>query len=143
MQYRAYFDDDNPEGGFVVTFPDFPEAVTQGETLDEALTMARDALAMALAYRIEHNEAIPSASMVDGSGYRWIGLSAIHDAKLSLYQHCRGANLRKVDLARMLGIPPPNVDRLFRFDRATRMDQLEAAFSVLGKRLVVTVEDAA
>ncbi len=30
MQYPAYFDDDNPEGGFVVTFPDFPEAVTQG-----------------------------------------------------------------------------------------------------------------
>ena len=143
MQYAAHFDDDNREGGIVVTFPDFAEAVTQGESLDEAQVMARDALAMALAYRIEHNEPIPSASMPHGSGYRWIGLSAIHDAKLSLYLHWRLANIRKVDLARRLGIPPPNVDRLFRFDRATRVDQLEAAFSALGNRLVVTVEDAA
>ena len=81
--------------------------------------MARNGMGMALAYRIEHNEATPSASMVDGSGYRWIGPSAIHDAKLSLYQHWRSATTRKVDLARLLGIPPPNVDRLIRFDRAT------------------------
>ena len=54
MRYAAYFDDDNPEGGFVVTFPDFPEAVTQGETFAEAHAMAKDALAMALAYRLRH-----------------------------------------------------------------------------------------
>ena len=46
MQSAAYFDDDNPEVGFIVTIPDFPEAVTQGETLAEAPTMAGDALAM-------------------------------------------------------------------------------------------------
>ena len=51
--------------------------------------------------------------------------------------------MRKVDLARRLSIPPADVDRLFRFDRATRVDQLDAAFLALGKRMVVTVEDAA
>lgn len=33
-----------PEGGFVVTVPDLPDVVTEGETREEALAMARDAI---------------------------------------------------------------------------------------------------
>ena len=33
-----------PEGGFVVTVPDLPDVVTEGETREEALQMARDAI---------------------------------------------------------------------------------------------------
>jgi hypothetical protein len=33
------------DGGFVVTVPALPEVGTQGETVDEALEMARDAIA--------------------------------------------------------------------------------------------------
>ena len=33
-----------PEGGFTVTSPMFPELVTEGDTVDEALANARDAL---------------------------------------------------------------------------------------------------
>lgn len=36
-----------PEGGFWVSFPDFPECFTQGETLEETYAMAVDALAFA------------------------------------------------------------------------------------------------
>jgi antitoxin HicB len=32
------------EGGFVVSVPDLPDVVTEGETREEALTMARDAI---------------------------------------------------------------------------------------------------
>lgn len=34
-----------PEGGFTVTSPLLPELVTEGDTLDDALANARDALA--------------------------------------------------------------------------------------------------
>ena len=34
-----------PEGGFTVTSPVLPELVTEGDTADDALTNARDALA--------------------------------------------------------------------------------------------------
>ena len=116
FQYPAKFDDDNAEGGFVVTFPDFPEAVTQGESLDEAMEMARDSLSMAIAYRIEHTEPVPAPSKQRGTHFRLVGLTAIHDAKLALYQLWQASGMRKVELARRLGIPPPNVDRYFRFD---------------------------
>jgi antitoxin HicB len=37
--------DPQPEGGFVVTCPLVPELITEGDTVDEALHNANDALA--------------------------------------------------------------------------------------------------
>ena len=39
-----------PEGGFVVTFRDIPEAITQGEDLDDALRHAQEALETAMQF---------------------------------------------------------------------------------------------
>ena len=41
------------EGGFIVTFPDVPEAITQGEDEDEALMRAVDALETAFSFYID------------------------------------------------------------------------------------------
>jgi len=48
MEYPAKFTRDRRVGGFVVTFPDVPEAVTQGDTVGEAMAMASEALELAL-----------------------------------------------------------------------------------------------
>jgi antitoxin HicB len=42
-----------PEGGFTVRVPALPEVVTEGESVGEALTMARDAIELVLAHRRE------------------------------------------------------------------------------------------
>ena len=42
---------DEKDTGYVVTFTDFPEAITQGDTLEEAYEMARDCLEEAMASR--------------------------------------------------------------------------------------------
>ena len=44
---------------------------------------------------------------------------------------------------KQMGIPKSVVDRLFDLDHHTRMNQLEAAFKVLGKRIGIVVENAA
>jgi antitoxin HicB len=47
--------------GYTVTVPALPEIVTQGDTLEEALTMARDAIELSLAVRRDEGlEAPPS-----------------------------------------------------------------------------------
>ena len=46
-------------GFFLITFPDFPEAATDGETLEESLHNAADALEEAIAGRINRGEPIP------------------------------------------------------------------------------------
>ncbi len=47
------------EGGFLVHVPALPEVVTCGDTEDEALAMAKDAIELVLASRHERGEKIP------------------------------------------------------------------------------------
>jgi len=49
-----------PEGGFTVRVPALPEIVTYGESEDEALAMARDAIELVLQSRRERGEPIPA-----------------------------------------------------------------------------------
>ena len=47
-----------PEGGYMVSFVDIPEALTQGETVAEAMEAAKDALLTAFDFYFEDNELI-------------------------------------------------------------------------------------
>ena len=51
-------------GGYSVSFPDLPEALTGGDDLADALTQAADCLGEALAARIHDREDIPAPSIV-------------------------------------------------------------------------------
>ena len=53
------------EGGFWVTFPDFPECMTQGDDMQSAYEMAVDALGLAITTRIEDNEELPTPSALN------------------------------------------------------------------------------
>ena len=50
------------EGGFWVSFPDLPECLTEGNSMEQAYEMAVDALGLALSYMEDNQEPIPSAS---------------------------------------------------------------------------------
>ena len=72
-----------------------------------------------------------------------IDLPALVGLKTELYIAFQASGIRKVDLARRLGIPKTNVGRLFDFGNHTRLDQIEAAFAALGKRISLEARDAA
>jgi antitoxin HicB len=55
----------------------------------------------------------------------------------------REQNVSVEDLAARLGIAEPAVRRLLDLDHRSHIDQVEAALRCLGKRLEVTVRDAA
>ena len=54
------------EGSFIVTFPDVPEAITQGEDEDEALLRAVNALETALSFYINDRRPLPIPSAAAG-----------------------------------------------------------------------------
>ena len=54
------------EGGFVVTVPALPGCVTQGETFDEAVEMARDCIEGFLTCLAESGEPIPAEPTPSG-----------------------------------------------------------------------------
>ena len=81
--YPALFTPDAQDGGFVVTFPDVPEAVTQGEDMPDALQEAADCLEEAIAGRIRRGACLPEASPV-GPGHLPVPLPARTAAKAAL-----------------------------------------------------------
>ncbi|MDR1855015.1 MAG: type II toxin-antitoxin system HicB family antitoxin [Azoarcus sp.] len=62
MRFPVTLTPDKDTGGFVVTFPDIPEAITQGETETDALAKAREALELALEFYFDDNRAVPVPS---------------------------------------------------------------------------------
>jgi antitoxin HicB len=129
-------------GTVQVTFPDVPEAHTFGEDEDEALMHAVDALETALSLYIEDRRDIPRPSPRK-RGMKSVTVPALSEAKVALYSTMRANQVGKAELARRLSCHLPQVDRLLDLMHASRLDQLEAAFRVLGKRLTVEVQDAA
>ena len=94
--------DAQPEGGFVVTFPDVPEAITQGEDEQEALLYAVDALETALSFYVDARKPLPAASKAK-RGQRTVRPSALEGAKLGVYQALTEQGIKKAELARHLG----------------------------------------
>jgi antitoxin HicB len=53
-----------PEGGYTVTSPLLPELVTEGDTVDEALTNVRDALAAVIETYDDLGRRLPQNAML-------------------------------------------------------------------------------
>ena len=130
---------------FVVVFPDFPEGGhTNGRTAIEALGYAPDALKTVISMLMAKGLDVPMPGGGKGRVVRFVGLaSVIEDAKVELYMAMRTGNVRKAELARRMGIHRQQAERLLDLDHSSRIEQLEAAFRSLGKRLSVRVDEAA
>jgi len=140
--YPALFTPNKQDGGFVVTFPDVPEAITQGDDIAEALEQAADCLEEAIAGRIRCHEDLPEASRVRPRHYA-IPLSAQTAAKAALYLAIREARLTQIELAERLQCDEKEVRRMLDPRHASKLSRLEAALAALGHQLVVGVKTAA
>lgn len=60
--YPAVFHEDEESNGFWVSFPDFPECLTEGDDMEQAYEMAAEALGLAITSRREGKEEIPKPS---------------------------------------------------------------------------------
>ena len=129
-------------GGYLVTFRDVPEAITQGENLAEALEQAADALDEAVAGRMRLGDEIPLPSQSKKSSHL-VPLPAATALKAALYLTIRETKLSKVALSRRLGYDEKEVRRLLSPDHPSKLQRLEDVLQSLGKRIVVSVEDKA
>jgi len=124
------------EGGFIVTFPDIPEAITQGEDVEDALHHAADALESALDFYFEDRRSVPAPSKPK-RGQRVIDLPVSVAAKVLLLNEMIRQKVRPAELARRIGTTPQEVNRLTNIRHTTRIDRVDAALRALGKRLIV------
>jgi antitoxin HicB len=124
----------------IVTFPDVPEAITEGHGLTEALINAEDALAVALLSYPLRGKPVPEAVLDHGTR---VTVAPDVAAKLALLEAFQSSGMTKSDFARRLGKDEKEVRRLLDPMHASKLPALVVALGALGKRLVIGVEDRA
>lgn len=124
---------------FVVSVRDLPEVVTSGDTLEEALALAADAIEVAVAGRIEDGMELPDPSPIQESEHA-VALPAPLAAKVAIYAAWKRSGLKKVELAKVLNRNEAEVRRILDPRYGTKLDQLAEAAQALGGRLVISFE---
>jgi antitoxin HicB len=137
IEYPAKFDPAD-EGGYTITFPDFPEAISEGDSLEEANYNAIEVLDLTLKSRMEDNENIPLPHSESGANVHMIAPDVNIQAAL-LVKLNRGEK-KFSDLARTLGTSWPAVSRLEDPKHWPSLRQLDKLAAALGKRLVLSLE---
>jgi len=140
--YPARFERGDKPGVLVITFRDIPEAITQGKGEKDALWQAADCLEEAIAGRIADGGEIPKASAA-ARGERLIPVPAPMAAKAALYLAMREAGMTNAQLARKLGCDEKELRRMLDPRHPTKLPRITEALDVFGKRLVVSIEEAA
>ena len=138
MKFPVTLTPDEADGGFVVTFHDIPEAITQGETVEEALSMAQEALETAMEFYFEDKRAVPAPSKPK-RGQHVVELPASLSAKVLLLNEMVTQNIRPAELARRLNTTPQEVNRLTNLRHTTRIDGIAAALQAMGRHLEISV----
>ncbi len=138
MRYPVTLTPDKTSGGFVVTFPDIPEAITQGETTEEAVAMAQEALETAMEFYFEDKRIVPAPSKPKRN-QPVVELPASLTAKVLLLNEMITQNVRPAELARRLHTTPQEVNRLTNLHHTTRIDSIESALRALGRHLEISL----
>jgi antitoxin HicB len=128
------------EGGFVITFPDVPEVVTQGETVQECVEQASDALEEAIIGRINTGDEIPVPSVIQRGQYA-IPVPAQSALKAALYEEIRSQGRSKVQMAAHLGIDEKEMRRLLNPHHASKLPRIAEILGRAGKHVIVSIED--
>ena len=132
------------DGSLIATFPDVPEAITGGADRSEALAMAEDALATALAGYVhdKHDKwEIPMPSRA-AAGQILVAVAPVVAAKLALYSAMQEQRVTKVELARRLGISESAARKLTNPDHRSHVSQVHKALRAVGRSLRVEVTAA-
>jgi antitoxin HicB len=112
----------------------------------DAMVQAEDALGLILLTYLERDLPLPlprAAARYRGRKLISVAVTPEIAAKLALVTAFRQSGLSKADLARRLGKDEKEVRRILDPRHATKLPQLRATLQIFGKRLVISVADAA
>ena len=135
--YRVIFTQET-DGGYLVTFPDIPEAITQGDDLEQARTNALDALDEAVAAYMLAGKALPTPSKHSKS-HTIIAVPVQTVLKHELRRAMQAHNVNNTELAKKLGVQEKEVRRVIDPHHNTSLARLEAALLAMGKQPVVSL----
>jgi antitoxin HicB len=126
------------EGGYVVSFRDLPEAITQGDTIEEALAEAADCLEEAIAGRIDDRREIPTPSSAR-RGEWTVSVPPSMALKAAVYLAVREAGISNSELARRMQLDEKEARRILDPHHPTKLPKIEAALAALGRHVELSL----
>lgn len=134
MQYPIKFNQEKKGAPISVSFPDFPEAFSQGADERDALKEAAACLETIVMMYINDKSPLPWPSR---EGDAFVSMPVLKSAKLKLMLVMQKQNIRKVDLCRRLEVSPAQIDRLLDLNHSTKIEFVEKALHCLGSELIL------
>ena len=136
--YPAILERGDEPGIVVATFPDVPEAITEGDGPEDVRQMAADALGTALLAYVRAGRALPRPGRA-GAGRELVAVEPDVAAKLAVLLAFAESGLTQREFARRLGKDEREVRRILDPMHPTKIGALDTALRILGRRLVVGV----
>lgn len=138
FSFPATLTTDLDDGGYVVTFRDLPEAITQGDSVEIALQEACDCIEEAIAARIDDRLDIPKPSELLENEYL-ITVPMQTALKAALIVAMSESKMNQVQLANALDVDEKEVRRILDPHHGTKLATMERTLNVLGKKAVLYV----
>jgi len=128
-------------GWWLVRFPAIPEALTEGETQDEARANAVDCVTAALEGYMKAGKPLPRKGAGHAGQDRAV-LPSLVTAKLAVYTAMRERGWSKLKLANELGAPENSVRRLLDLRHNSHMRLIDEALAKMNAELPIDLPKA-
>jgi len=128
---------------WLADFPDCPGCQTFGDSRDEAMQMASDALAGWLASILKHGELPPEPKSRDGRSTVKVSVPARLAAVIIVRRRRAKLGLTQKQLAKRLGVSQQQVAKLEDPDNNSSLASIEKAMQAVGIRLEFVPEAVA
>ncbi|MGO8865353.1 MAG: type II toxin-antitoxin system HicB family antitoxin [Alphaproteobacteria bacterium] len=128
-------------GWWLVRFPRIPEALTEGETEEEARASAVDCVTAALEGYMKAGRRLPRQGAVHSGRNRAV-LPSLVTAKLAVYEAMRVRGWSKLKLANELGMPENSVRRLLDLRHHSQMWIIDEALAKMNTELAIDLPKA-
>jgi len=121
--------------GFIVFCRDLPDAEGRAPTRREAFEACQDALIRVFEEYFSSREAIP---LPGDTGNDFVIVPSSVTAKVLLLNEVIEQGVSNTELAKRLGLPRQEITRILNLNHATKIDTIQKALFVLGKRLEIS-----
>lgn len=135
MKYPVIIEKDGET--YMARFLDIPEALTCGDTYEDALREAQDALITAFEFYFEDQRPVPLPSQLESESYVTVPASVW--AKVLLLNTMLSQRITQAELAKRMGSRKQEMQRIINLGHNTKIDTLNKALEAMGKQLTITV----
>ena len=129
-----YWIEKHPGGGYLCRFPDFPEFVPEGPSIEILLASLQEGLLPVIEERLRRGAPLPVDRPLR-AGEESLALTPTYAVKLQLIEAVRVKKITAVELARRMGCFPQEATSILKFSHPTKIDTLHAAIRAIGGEL--------